>query len=772
MRDWIEPPQAEIPSPLLEAAYENSLVARRLMQCGFSSIEEVRAFLDPYSCIPSSSDEMPGLSLAADRLEEALRKGEKICVWGDFDVDGQTATTILVSALKELGGQVFHHIPVRAVESHGVNLPYLEKVVKSGAELVLTCDTGVTAHDAADYAKHIGIDFIVTDHHDLPPDLPHALAILNPKLLPEAHPMYSLPGVGVAYKLAEELYNRHGRGNASRQHLDLAALGIVADVAFLKGETRRLLQLGLDLLRRTERLGLQMMLEMAGVEQSYLTEEHIGFVLAPRLNALGRLDDANQIVEFLTTNDIGRARFFASHLEALNARRKLLTDQVFQAARSQLEADPSKLDSPVIILSHPAWPAGIIGIVAARLVERYNRPAVLLSAPPGEVARGSARSIPEINITAALSKLSDLLVGFGGHPMAAGLSISLESMPEFQRLLPKIVHEMSGGAALKNHLPIDAYISLSQVDLELAEAINRLAPFGPGNPPLTLACRDLAIKNSASLGRNGDHITITVEDLEGNRNRVVWWQGAGWELPEGRFDLAFNLRAINYSGKREVQLEWVDARPTAAPEIAGSDSASINVLDYRGKPQPLALLKNSLKVEDSLVWCEGEAAAKLRGMGIPCTDRSGLTPCRQLVIWTTPPGSEEIQTALASTNPEEVVLFAVDPDTAHPQVFLTRLSALVKYAVKEKGGITSLLELASATAHRQDSVRQGLTYLEHNGYITARETSPGCYIITIGKGDPSQSKDSLDGLKALLRETAAYRSFYSRADYESVLWGK
>lgn len=768
IRTWIEPVEAEIPTCLLEAAHNQPLVARRLMQSGFSSKAAAEAFLDPFACPPAPPEDLPGLSQAANRLEEAIRAGERICVWGDFDVDGQTSTTLLVATLQELGGQVFHHIPVRALESHGVNLPRLEKVIEAGARLVLTCDTGVTAHPAADYAKKAGVDFIVTDHHDPPPDLPPAFAVVNPKLLPESHPLYSLPGVGVAYKLAEELYRRAGRPRDCRQHLDLVALGIVADLAYLRGETRRLLQLGLDALRRTDRLGLQIMFELAGLEQTFLTEEHIAFLLGPRLNALGRLDDANPIVEFLSTRDVGQARFFASHMEALNARRKLLTDQVFQAARAQLDSDPSLLNSHALVLSHPTWPAGVIGIVASRLVERYNRPVVLLSAPPGESARGSARSVAGVNISAALASQADLLEGFGGHPMAAGLSIRPERIPELRRVLSFTAAEMLGESGLVNELSIDAYLPLAQADLDLAESLGRLAPFGPGNPSLTIACRDLILKSSSVLGRTGEHLQLTVADPEGTARRVIWWQGAGWDLPEGRFDLAFHLRASSYSGKQEVQLEWVDARPAAADDILTPARPHIHIQDLRGQPQPLALLKKYLKAE-GLVWCEGPACGQLKEMGIPAVERGSLAPCRQLVIWTLPPGPNELQTALESAKPEEVVLFAIEPDAASPQTFLTRLSALVKYSLQANQGTASLAELAAAAAHREATVRTGLAYLAELGHITILEESRGRIVLGAGKEPAQTSSRILSTLKELLRETDAYRSFYARADTEAVL---
>ena len=368
--DWIEPTEIFVPQDLQAAVGGHPLVARTLLRRGIASVEAARAFLDPDLYTPASPFEMPEMDLAVERVEAAIRNSEKICVWGDFDVDGQTATTLLISALQTLGARLTYHIPVRKRESHGVNLPVLSQILDSDPSigLLLTCDTGVAAHKAVDYARGRGIDVVITDHHKLPDSLPGAVAVVNPNRLPEGHPLSTLPGVGVAYKLVEALYQNAGLAGDEAVYLDLVALGIVADVAEGIGDTRYLLQRGLAGLRSTRRTGLRVMMELADLEQDRISEEHIGFVLGPRLNALGRLDDANLVVELLTTNDEARARTLAHHLEALNSRRQLLTSQVTQGALAQIERDPRTLDSAVMVLSHPDWPAGVIGIVASRLV--------------------------------------------------------------------------------------------------------------------------------------------------------------------------------------------------------------------------------------------------------------------------------------------------------------------------------------------------------------------------------------------------------------------
>lgn len=761
MLTWIEPKDISPSKALQSIVGGHPLVSKTLARRGVVDIETARAFLDPGHYQPVPPDELPGMTGAADRLEYAIRSQEAICVWGDFDVDGQTSTTLLVSALRELGAQVSYHIPVRESESHGVNLPVLSRILEEGAQLVLTCDTGIAANEAVAYARQRGVDVIVSDHHDLPEVLPEAYAIVNPKLLPAGHPLSTLPGVGVAYKLAEELYRRAGKAEAVEQYLDLVALGIVADMAIQKGDTRYLLQRGLEVLRQNRRLGLRVLLELAELSPTWLSEEHIGFVIGPRLNALGRLSDANPVVEFLTTENTGRARILALELQGLNARRKLLTDQVFQGALAQIEKEPELISQDALVLSHPAWPAGVIGIVASRLVERFNKPTILISTPPGEMARGSARSIEEVNITAAIAAQAEMLAGYGGHPMAAGLSIDPERIPEFRRALAKAVRAQLGDVQPEMNLQIDGYLPLEDLSLDLVADLERLAPFGPGNPPLTLASRGLTLKSHASLGREAEHLLLQVEDEAGVIQRVIWWQGAGWPLPEGRFDLAYHVRASTFAGQRDVQVEWVDFRPLEAPEVVVQvERRVIEVQDYRLEAHPLPVLQRIQAREDVQVWCEAEAREKLGGR-----DRYELSACETLVIWTTPPGPAELQAVLEKTDPQKVILFALDPAAVGLQPFLKRLAGLVKHALLNHQGQTHLSTLAAATAQREICVHKGLRWLAANGHVQSLAIDGDRVQLASGDGQKrSESVELASQLKALLDESAAYRSYYARAD--------
>ena len=788
MRTWQEPFDITILPDMAEAAGGHPLVAKILAQRGITSPQAVQAFFDPACYSPAPPGELPGIADAVKRLEKALQNKEPVCVWGDFDVDGQTSTTLLVAALRDVGMRVIYHIPRRDTKSHGVHLATLKPILDQGVRLLLTCDTGISSAGEVSFANQAGVDVIITDHHDLPEILPQACAVVNPKLLPASHPLANLPGVGVAYKLAEELYCRAGFPEKAEAGLDLAALGIVADLAILRDDTRYLLQRGLSALRETPRLGLKMMMELAELNPAWLSEEHISFVLAPRLNALGRLADANSSVEFFTTQDPGQARFLATQLEGLNQQRKLLSDQVFQAAEAQIERDPSLLDYAALVLSHPAWPAGVIGIVASRLVDHYNRPVILFSAPPGGLARGSARSVEGVNISSAIADLADMLVTYGGHPMAAGLSMPAERIPAFRSALSRDIQQRVGTAPAQSILQIDGILPLGELSLALVDDLERLAPFGPGNPALTLASPGMTLSDIASVGRNEEHLQLVVEDQQGNAFRVIYWQGGGLqaelrqELQQGRFDLAYHARASDYFGQRKVQVEFVDSRLIEVhPLEIQAPPRPLEVVDCRREPHALWLLKQAVTQHSALVWAEAEAVRRLASKGVSAVDRYHLAPASCLAVWTTPPDHREFQAALDLVHPKSLYLFGLDPETGSPPPFLNTLAGLVKYAINSNQGEASLASLAGASGQRLAVVLKGLEWLAARRNIQVLRVEGDQVVLgpaaaqagrnsTNVTGQNAEQAEALMGeIKALLAETSAYRAYFARADKDDLI---
>ncbi len=557
---WLEPAAVDVSDALRVAVGGHPLIAQILMRRGITTPDAARAFLDPATYQPASPHDLPDMDRAVARINAAIAAHEPMAVWGDFDVDGQTSTALLVEALSGLGADARFYIPERQ-EGHGVRMEPLKRLIDAGARLLITCDCGVSDVAEVAYARSRGVDVIITDHHQLPPVAPDAYATLDPQLLPPDHPMRGLPGVGCGYLLASSLYEAAGRADEVARLLDLVALGIVADVAPQTADTRYFLQRGLAALRATQRPGLRALFALLNLDPSRIGEDQIAFLIAPRLNALGRLDDAKRSVEFLTAASPDEAASLAQFIEGLNAERRQLSNQVYAAARAQVEADEALLDAAVLVLADAEWHPGVLGLVANRLVEHYARPAILLALPPGERAHGSARSVPGFDITAALAAQADLLATYGGHAGAAGLSLEPDRVNELrQRLAQSDAGDARGVDA--GALAIDGVVSLSELSLDLIADLDRLAPFGAGNPTPILAALDLKARSFGPAGREGEHTQVTVEDATGRTQRVIWWHGGGQPPPEGRFDLAFALRVNEYRGERMVQVEWLGARPT------------------------------------------------------------------------------------------------------------------------------------------------------------------------------------------------------------------
>ena len=751
MKAWIEPAPVDIPENLLTLARGERIVAERLARHGHLSVDAARAFLDPSAYSAASPNELPDMDRAVDRLQKAIDRRERVLVWGDFDVDGQTSTTLLVSALRDLGGQVIHHIPNRFSEGHGVHLPQLKELLDGGVDLILTCDTGIAAHEAVAYARSRGVGVVITDHHTLPETLPDAEAVVNPMRLPPGHPLRELPGVGVAYKLIEALY-----GSRSCDHLlDLVAIGIVADVMVQVDDTRYLLQKGLDVVRNTARPGLRAIIERAGIDPAYLTEQDIGFALAPRLNALGRLADANPAVELLTTDDPAVIAERVNELEGLNQKRRFLTRQVYAAAQQQIQDAPDLLKYAALVVSGAGWHTGVVGIVASRLVEDYGRPVIVLS-ENDESANGSARSVAGCNIVEAIRSQESLLESYGGHTMAAGLRLPAEHIYAFRRGISQIVREQLGEADLQAQLPIDAFIELSGVDLGFAERIAQLAPFGNGNPPLTLATRNLHVKSRRTLGSRGDHLDLRLVDEAGTERRVIWWFGDLESVPQGRFDLAYTVRLNLFDGKLEPLIEWLDARPADDDvTLIGRGEAAFQIMDYRTHPDPKAALASVLADhQDVLIWQEGV-------QDVDGVDRHHLRAAQTFVVWSPPPDPIIWESALETVQPETVILFGNPAPFDQPQKLLNQVAGLLKYAFSKKGGLVTISDIAALTQPPEGTILACFRWLAANTQMQFISLADDSYRVEMGE-TPSQPKPDSKRLKHLIDETRAYRAYWLR----------
>jgi single-stranded-DNA-specific exonuclease len=748
MKTWREPKPVTVEESLRNAVGGHPVVAESLVRRGITSPDAAQRFLNPALYTPAAASDLPDMDKAVSRLQQAIRNHEPILVWGDFDVDGQTSTALLVSALRDLGANVSYHIPNRFTDGHGIQTPMLKTLLDAGASLLVTCDTGITAHEAIDYAQGRGVDVIITDHHALPETLPAAYATVNPMLLPENHPLRELPGVGTAYKVMQALY-----GSQSSDHLlDLVAVGIVADVMVQVADTRYLLQRGLDVLRNNPRPGFKAMMARAEIDPTYFNEMDIGFAIAPRLNALGRLADANPAVELLTTDDTAVIVGRVNELEGYNQKRKFLTRQVYEAAQQRIKEDESLLKYAALVIAGEGWHTGVVGIVASRLVEDYGCPVVVLSDNQG-IASGSARSVQGANIVAALHSQAHLLKNYGGHNMAAGMSLASENVYEFRRGLSTVVREMLGKIEVQPEIQLDAFIDLAAINLDFAADITRLAPFGNGNPPLTLATKNVQVKSRRTMGSRGDHLDLKIEDESGNEQRVVWWFGDIDALPQGRFDIAYTVRQNFFKGKHEALVEWLDARPVEGA-IDLTKKSTYQVVDYRQYPDSATLLATALAdYHDALIWSEADTT-------VTGVDRYNLHEAQTLIIWTVPPDVSTWKAALQTVQPERIILFGNTPKFKTVKDLITHIIGMVKYAQSQKNGLIHLSDLARLTGQSEQTVILCLNWIDAQTEITVQFVGDDVYQIGIDPASKQATNPYNQRLQMRFAESQAYRKHW------------
>lgn len=542
-------------------------LAQVLLNRGLTSPDQIRIFLEGGLDQLGDPLEIPGMKAGAERVLHALREGEAILVYGDYDVDGITGTALLTSFLRRQGGQVSYYIPDRLGDGYGLNSQALLQAKEEGIQLVITVDCGVSALREAVCAKEAGLDLVITDHHQIPQELPQAIAVIDPKTADGDQPWSGLAGVGVAFKLAQAVCNIQGIEFDFRD-LDFVALGTVADIVPLTGENRILVKEGIRQLAKTRRPGLLALMEVSGIRPDTITTEQIGYTLAPRLNACGRLSRADLGVELLLTGEPEKAGDLARILDKENQNRQALETEITAQALSLLEKEYDPAEDRIIILASRDWHPGVIGIVASRLVEKFYRPTILISLEEG-IGKGSARSIPGFNLYRALEYVQDHLVSFGGHEMAAGLTIREEMLPALRRALKNYARQGIREKDLTPFIDLDYEIPPHEINYELVKGLEKLAPFGFSNPAPLFVLRNRVIAGWREVGSKGSHLKLRVQKdgqnwLEGIAFQKGSWHemAAAWE----RCDLAFIPELNTWNGRTNIQLKIKDLKPANEPD--------------------------------------------------------------------------------------------------------------------------------------------------------------------------------------------------------------
>ncbi|MDA1127370.1 MAG: single-stranded-DNA-specific exonuclease RecJ [Chloroflexi bacterium] len=533
-------------------------IAQVLVKRGIDTPQKLASFLDPPHRLPYDPLRIAGMDDALKRLYAAVKAGERVGVFGDFDVDGITGTAIISEGLSSLGMPVIPYLPHRVDEGHGLSNAAIDTLAAQGVTLIITVDCGITAFDEVDYAKQRGVDVIITDHH-LPHDgVPNAVTSLNPKIPGGDYPFIDLCGAGLAFKLIQGLYDFHGQP-WDPELLELAALGTIADLVPLLDENRYLVKEGLRALANTRRPGLRALYSSARIDPEDISAETVSFQISPRLNSAGRLGDPMDSYRLLTTSSPEEAGALAHKLESLNLERRAVSAEAYEIA-DQLVEDLGELPS-IIVISDERFLRGVSGLIAGRLVDRYRRPAIVI-AVEGEFSVASGRSIPTFNIAAAMESCEDLLVRFGGHSQAAGLTVPTSAIPQLKSRLVAYCAEALETPGLIQTLEIDAVIDLGDLNVEAVRWINDLEPFGPANARPVFASLGARVLEYAHMGREQQHLRLRVEQNGGQFTALAFNQGDNWKPATQYVDLAFTITNDSYRGKGAIALKLLDFRPS------------------------------------------------------------------------------------------------------------------------------------------------------------------------------------------------------------------
>lgn len=553
-----------ITAPVEEALRDYPSFLRKLFfNRNIYTKEQAEAFLSPTLDKAHDPWLMKGMQAAVERLRFAIQKGEKVAIYGDYDVDGVSGTALLYDFLKKLGADVRPYIPNRFEEGYGVRPEGLQTLKEEGTKLVITVDCGARANVEAEYAHSIGLDLIVTDHHQPHQEPPQAIAMLNPKQDGDTYPYSELSGAGIAYKLIQALQQNLSlpKPDAS-EYLDLVALGTIADIAPLNGENRILVSNGLFQLRKTQRIGLKALVAVSGIKLEELNAYHVAYLLAPRLNAAGRLESANPAFELLTTQDKQQAVKLAQELDNRNRERQEITLQHDIQAIEQVE--PHLEDAHLLIAYQPSFNAGVIGLVAAHLVETFYRPAIVATEFNGFI-RGSCRSIPEFHITEALDECCDLMEYHGGHAAAAGFTIRKERFEEFVHRLQDIAKEKLSSKTLKPKLRADLTLDLSKLGKPrshhpLVQILNKFEPTGYGNPSPAFVSFGISPEDIKKIGKDQNHLRFDVSD---GWKCIAFRRGDLADRFPPQVDILYHIEENFYNNKSYPQLNIRDIKPTS-----------------------------------------------------------------------------------------------------------------------------------------------------------------------------------------------------------------
>ncbi|KMJ60266.1 recombinase RecJ [Bacillus sp. LL01] len=681
------------------------LIASLLANRGFETIDAAREFLytnDQEFHDPFLLEDMDKL---VKRVNQAMENGEKILVFGDYDADGVSSTTVMVTALREIGALVDFYIPNRFTEGYGPNENAFRQAKENGYSVIITVDTGISALHEAKVAKELDIDLIITDHHEPGPVLPDAFAIIHPKKETCSYPFDDLAGVGVAYKVAHALL-----GKNPEHLLEIAAIGTIADLVPLVGENRLLASKGIKKMQQTTRVGLKALLQKCGVELHTITEETVGFSIGPRINAVGRLDNADPAVHLLMTDDVEEAKMLAEEMESYNKERQQIVTQITEEAIKQVEEKYSPQENSFIIVEGHNWNAGVIGIVASRLVDRFYRPTIVLSLDEEKgLAKGSARSIAGFDLFENLSECRDILPHFGGHPMAAGMTLKMEDVEELRQRMNLKASEILTEEDYTSITNVDMECRVEEVTLETIEQLEMLAPFGVANPKPKVLVKDVLPQQIRQIGNKSNHLKLVIEQEGSSLDCVGFGFGEIYHhvSPGASLDILGELSINEWNNFRKPQVFLKDIRVTdwqlfdirsikqLNQALAGIDREKLHIIYFHENTVDDVRLQEELRPFATHI--NGEATLDITG--------------KYVVILDIPDEETLLSTMLENANPERIYASFYQKENHFFSTIPTREHFKWFYALLSKKGSFDLNKHAEDIAKHRGWSKETIDFI-------------------------------------------------------------
>lgn len=731
-----------------------SLIERLLYSRGIKTEDEIKEFLNPLEMNLTSPKAFLDMEKAVERISRAIQNNEKIVIYGDFDADGVTSTSLLYKTLVYLGANVNYFIPDREKEGHGFDTKALVKLMTSlKPKLIISVDCGISDIEPVNFIKSFKIDVIITDHHEAPEVLPEAFAIINPKA-PNALDEYlsarqirslaSLAGVGVAFKLAQALLEEYGKLNFIPEILPFVAVGTVADVVPLIGENRYFVTKGLELISSGRHYGLKRLLELAGCSvEKGITSETIAFCVAPRINASGRLDTVEEAMKVLISENKQEVEMAIINLNEFNKVRQTLCQEVFAQADEMVKKDGNR--SPAIVLFNSNWHVGIIGIVASKLVEKYYKPTFMMTySEETKQIKCSARSIEGVHLYEVINAIGDLLDGYGGHSLAAGFSFSPDKTPfkSVKEHLNRIVKEVSNGKDLKPFINIDLELKPDDISVDLVNELARMEPFGAANPSPVFALTGARVVQKKLMGENKNHLRLVIE-CGGKEFTCVRWQCGDIPLVSGdELDVAFHPQINEFNNQVNVQLIVDDIHSPKLKDRDEETNSRVKLYDHRKKTDILPLVEDYVKGSklNIKVFAENkqicDSLTHYKTLYSRIINRNSLSKCDALMFFDYPADRETFEDVIRETGPDAIHFMHYDIKSFDNKELLKTVYGMLKFACNNNSGKVELLRCASFLGKSENLIREFLDLLENCGIISVRERNEKFYIVElVGNSD-------------------------------------